>query len=35
VDEAFHLLRGHARNTGQTVGAVARQVIDGDLDLRS
>lgn len=35
IDGAFQVLRAHARNTRQTVRAVARQVVDGDLDPRS
>lgn len=33
MDEAFELMRNHARSTGQTVRSVARQVIDQGVDV--
>jgi len=33
IDDAFALLRGHARSTNQTVRAVSEQVVAGTLDL--
>jgi AmiR/NasT family two-component response regulator len=32
VEEAFHLIRQHARNSGQLLVNVARRVIDGTIE---